>query len=477
MELTVGTKWDYDYIHLFNEIGVKEMFGSFRWSNLGTSRGGAVLPEVDVDFSKKYITKLHSLDMEFCYTMNSSCLGNKEFDPKHIKQMMTDFELLGEIGVDSITITIPSLIEIIRRNLPNVKIKCSVINQIGSVQSVQYFTEYLGVDEFVLGVDFNRNFKAIESIRKATNKKIEMLVNESCLYHCPYRMYHYNMAAHASKSDDPFNGKFIDYCIMNCMKQRVFSHREIIKGRFVRPEDIHIYEDYGIDRFKISSRHMPSEWAYRSAKAYSERKYEGNLSDIISPVAMAIPKESLHPMPGLTEEENERLRYALSFEAPNIYIDNSRLNGFLDFWINKKSDCDYMQCGTECDYCGKIAKRAITAEKDVSITENFIGFIDQTLDQVASGALADEEFLEIANLQWNELTKEKHEKCLTLVPILFRKIARKKTTKIAENYAIQRNSNIIEDQDMAKACYEQTPNHLKKKMVNILREINCDLYI
>lgn len=477
MEITVGTKWDYNYIEKFSEIGVNEMFGSFRWSNLGTGRGAAVLPEFDIEFAKKYIDKLHRFGMNFCYTWNSSCLGNKEFDPKHIKEMMIELEDFEYIGVDVITITIPSLIGIIKNKLPNVSVKASIINQIGSVQSVQYFTEYLGVDEFVLGIDFNRNFKAIEAIRKATDKKIEVLANESCLYHCPYRNYHYNMAAHASKNDDPFKGKFVDYCIMNCMKHRVLEHREIIKSRFIRPEDVGFYEDLGIDRLKISSRHLPSEWSYRSAKAYAERSYRGNLSDIMSPVAMSIPKESIHPMPELTQEENERLIYALSYTAPNIYVDNTKLDGMLEYFKEKGADCDFSQCGTECNYCGKLADKAIMADPNNEITDGFIGFIDQTLEQIANGSLADEQYLKIDNLDWQKGTKQKHERCLETVPRLFRNIARKKTTKIAEDYAKKRGSKIVEDQDMTKAVYEETPKHLKLKMQSILKEIGCFSFI
>lgn len=477
MKISLGTKWDYDFVKKFSQLGVDEIFGSFRWSTLGSGRGAAILPELSIKFAHKYIREVHDNGMKFCYTWNASCLGNKEFDPAHVKEIQEELNLFEELGIDAITVTVPSLIGIIKHRLPNVKVKASIINQIGSVQSVQYFTEYLGVDEFVLGIDFNRNFKIMEAVRKATSKPIEVIANESCLFHCPYRNYHYNIAAHASKNDDKFKGKFVDYCIANCMKQRVIEHGEIIKCRFIRPEDIHFYEDLGMDKIKISARHLPSEWGYRSAKAYIDRKYNGNLADIVSPVAMAIPEESIHKLPGLSDEENEIVAFVLSHKAPNIFIDNSKLDGMLDHFIREGHKCDYTLCGEECRYCFNIADKSISADPDEEVTANFLGFIEQTLEQVSTGELADEIYLELDNLEWNNNTKIKHEKCLEMVPIVFRKYARKKTTKIAEELAKRRGSDIIEDQDMIIAVWQKTPSNMKNRIMQVFENLDCSQYI
>ncbi|MCP3922171.1 MAG: hypothetical protein GY714_06250 [Desulfobacterales bacterium] len=327
--------------------------------------------------------------MDFCYTLNASCFGNKEFDPTKINSIMEELELIGDIGVDSVAVTIPSLIEMVKTKLPGVRVKASVINQIGSVHSVKYFTEHLGVGEICIGIDNNRDFKLLEAMRKATPIKLEILANEDCLFHCPYRAYHYNMQSHGSKKDDQFGGRYIDYCVMKCIKHRVLDHKEIIKARFVRPEDVKYYEEIGIDSIKISARHLPSEWGMRSVKAYSERKYEGNLGDIISPIAMSIPEDSLHRIKHWSEEEWEIMKATVSTPAPNIYIDNRKLDGFLEHFRKKKNSCDQTLCGEECEYCGKIAEKAITADPNQQLTDDYILLIDEMLKMVTTGSLVE----------------------------------------------------------------------------------------
>jgi len=55
-----------------------------------------------------------------------------------------------------------------------------------------------------------------------------------------------------------------------------------IKGRWIRPEDLYLYEEIGIEMFKISGRAMPTERILMAATAYSSRHYDGKLHDILN---------------------------------------------------------------------------------------------------------------------------------------------------------------------------------------------------
>jgi len=388
MKFTVGTKWEREHIKTFAEMGIHEMFGSLRWSSLGTGRGGIVLPNVSREEARAYVEAVHAAGMKFCYVMNTSCLGNKEFDPGHITEILDELRFVDEIGIDSITVTVPSLIEIVKKNAPRLKVKASVINQICSVQSVRYFTS-LGVDEITLGIDCNRDFELLEALRKCTDATLELLANEDCLFHCPYRSYHYNMQSHGSAKGDAFGNRYVDYCVMRCIRHRVVDHKEIIRARFIRPEDLGVYEALGIDKIKISSRHLPSEWGIRSARAYLAGRYDGNLADIISPIAMSIPAESMHKIEHWNDEEWNKLSAIVSTKGPDIFIDNRKLDGFLDHWVKRKKKCEQVLCGEECDYCGEVARRAVTPEKDENYTRTYLMMIDFMLDTIASGGIRD----------------------------------------------------------------------------------------
>jgi collagenase-like PrtC family protease len=56
---------------------------------------------------------------------------------------------------------------------------------------------------------------------------------------------------------------------------------EFVKSRWIRPEDVKVYEDVGIDMLKILERNNTSDTLGERVKAYSMRSYEGNLIDML----------------------------------------------------------------------------------------------------------------------------------------------------------------------------------------------------
>ena len=90
--------------------------------------------------------------------------------------------------------------------------------------------------------------------------------------------YHQNGFAHAS--DD--NGTlFIDYCLLRCSRLRLTDPSQFIKSAWIRPEDLGVYEEMGYTTFKLLERGIPSSELLRRVKAYSERRFEGNLADLL----------------------------------------------------------------------------------------------------------------------------------------------------------------------------------------------------
>ncbi len=103
----------------------------------------------------------------------------------------------------------------------------------------------------------------------------------------------------------------------------------------------------GFDRFKIAGRNKRTEWIVRAVKAYSERRYEGNLLDIVSyPQGRAVPK--------VMEKVNGPRDYEILRE---VYVDNTK---FPPNWLNffKYNDCEGRSC-SECAYCPAVAREVI----------------------------------------------------------------------------------------------------------------------
>lgn len=49
-------------------------------------------------------------------------------------------------------------------------------------------------------------------------------------------------------------GFYLDYCLIKCTLIRFSNFKEMLKTRWIRPEDLKEYEEIGIDSFKITGR-------------------------------------------------------------------------------------------------------------------------------------------------------------------------------------------------------------------------------
>jgi collagenase-like PrtC family protease len=256
---------------------------------------------------------------------------------------------------------LPFLIEFIKKEFPEVEIVVSTIAHIKSVQGVKFY-ENLGAHRLLLSYMINRNFKLLKNIVSATTCEIEILVNESCLFHCPIRNYHYNLVSHASQQEM----KIIQYPFLKCTVIKLKDPAELIKARWIRPEDIQKYESLGVNLFKLAGREKPTEWILKCAESYFQRRYKGNLLDIIAIVLLPTYKFGL---------EVSKTTF-----PPTIYLDNQKLDGFITFFEKSGDKCDG-GCNT-CSYCDNVSKKAIFYNKKEAelyikelelLSSNFLG--------------------------------------------------------------------------------------------------------
>lgn len=373
MKLSVPINWDIELLEALKDYPVDDVYGAMDRTIIGGGRPTWSLPTVNKKQVEKYIEKTHSLGMKFTYLLNASCLNNIEYSKKSHLKIIKFLKWINDIKVDYVTVTIPYLIEIIKNDFPNLKVKVSTIAHINSVQKAKFF-EALGVDEITTDFMINRDFHLLKKIKETTKCNIEVVLNDICLYQCPFRAYHYNVVGHASQTLNSLKGFYLDYCLIRCSIIRFTGLKEILKSRWIRPEDIHYYEDIGIGSFKISGRTRSMEWILNVIKAYTSRKYNGNLLDLID--CIESPNYKIEHSLNIKRYKN-LLNYILvspfksykdsydwystSRKMSNyIYIDNNKLNGFINFFKNKDcpSSCE------ECDYCERWAKDVIKIDQN-----------------------------------------------------------------------------------------------------------------
>lgn len=369
MKLLVPTNWDPDLILPLSKLEADvQIYGVLPTSMIGSGGTGPDDVRMMANQVEEYIEQAHLAGLKFDYLLNAPSMGNMEWDEKTHRELLIHLNWIASIGADSVTVTIPYLVELIKRQFPQLQVRVSTIAHVNSVARAKLF-ESLGADSITLDININRSFGALKAIRNTVDCELTVLMNNLCLYQCPYEYYHHDGLGHASQNYNPLRGSYVDYCVLRCTLDRLRDVSQVVKCRWVRPEDIHIYEDIGIDMFKISSRAMPTEKILRAAKAYSSRHCQGNLYDILNVVA---------PKAGFASSALPGERGSGIGSPPRYYIDNQALEGFMDFF--RKQDCS-SGCD-HCGYCQRIADKAIQFDSDE--VDGYVAALNETLDNLSS---------------------------------------------------------------------------------------------
>ena len=176
----------------------------------------------------------------------------------------------------------------------------------------------------------------------------------------------------------------LDYCSILCNQIRVREPVNYIRANWIRPEDLHHYERLGYENFKIVERNTPTQILLERVKAYSERRYDGNLLDLVQ--NYAYPKDKLGAVGKDASSVRRMVKYfvkpftvnllrfrklvdfghATSMLYPRegrnpVTIDNRALDGFLDRFV--KQGCQPTDCES-CRYCHEWASRAVTIDPE-----------------------------------------------------------------------------------------------------------------
>ena len=363
MRLSLATNWDDQLLDNYNEINaecsgqITEVFGSLRNSIVGNARPTLCLPEVSPEEARRHIERAHQHGIKFNYTFNAVCTSGMEYQEEYQKKVLAYLDEVVSMGIDSIVVAIPYYLEMIKAKYPGLQVKVSANSHVDTLNKLKIWEE-LGADVIVLCDSINRDFPLLKRTLEVSNVELELLTANSCLFHCPYQYYHQGLVCHMSQSEHPMNGVYMDYPVMHCTMEKFSKPENLIRSRWIRPEDVAQYEELGFKRFKIGARQASTEWNTRVARAYASRSYDGNLLEIL---------QGLEPIADIDKKRVEGIgegQWALfkggveafSDASELLYVDNKKLDGFLEFY--KTNTCRY-NC-IDCKYCKSIADKVIS---------------------------------------------------------------------------------------------------------------------
>jgi collagenase-like PrtC family protease len=332
--LVVPTTFEPEFLQQLTAFPVSAIYGSLSAEPGGRAKKS--LPAVAEQDVEEHIAQARARGIGFFYTMNGSCGANREFTAEGQKWLAERFGWLVDVGAAGVVATNPGIIEMLKRRYPELRVVVSSIVNVNSVDKALFFQD-LGVDTIYLPEYLGRDFKLLRALKKKLRCELVLILNLGCLVHCPMRDSHANFVSHSSECLD--RGCYFDYSLAKCTQIRSTNPVELLKASWIRPEDLGRYEALGFANFKIAGREKGAEWILRAIAAYTDRKYDGALNDLVIGFD-GMDMDSLGRFP--------------------VRLDNTRLNGFIDFF--QKKDCRHGCDG--CNHCDEWLARSASFTGD-----------------------------------------------------------------------------------------------------------------
>ncbi len=307
---------------------VREIYMSGPEAYAGSGRISAAL---GFDAFAAAVERIHREGIRVNLLLNSTCDGDRWYAPDVLGATMDYLgRVIGDLGVEAVTIANPLYIREVRRRFPGVEICASVLADIDGVGKAAVYRR-AGADVLTPGVDVNRNLRVLRAIAERTGAELKLMVNEGCLHRCPFRKFHFNYISHKSRHPGAGGGRGEDNVFsLNCIQLAKNDPSQLLKSGWIRPEDLGRYGDVTV-LFKLVGRTSSRSMIVRCLEAYMRQRWDGDLLELMAGTLYSCGMSYL------------------------MHLDNRSLDagGFFE----KVTSCDH-EC-IDCDYCDRLAERLI----------------------------------------------------------------------------------------------------------------------
>jgi hypothetical protein len=210
--------------------------------------------------------------------------------------------------------------------------------------------------------------------------------------------------SHASQKGHASRGFMIDYCALKCSADKLASPVNYLRSEFIRPEDLDLYSALGFSSFKILERGAPTEVLAKRVRAYTERRFDGNLLELIQPYGYKTspPSKTAAAVSDLrrflkyffrpstvrqadvlrlkTLAEKRGLLKGLDWDP--VYLDNRSLDGFLAGL--SAIDCRQTDCAV-CGYCAHWCEKAVRVDEGYRV--ELLALYREAFDRMYDGSM------------------------------------------------------------------------------------------
>ncbi len=292
---------------------------------------GRISPVQSFDEFRDTVNRIHNEGIRVNLLMNSVCEGADWYSPGLLNNTMAYLkEVFEGCHVEAITIANPMYIREVRKRFPQVEICASVLADIDCIDKAMIYKK-AGADSFTPDVNINRNLRLLKKIKEKTCLEIKLMVNEGCLFKCPFRKFHFNYISHRSRNPGTDGNRSEDNVFsLNCIQVTKSDPSQLLKSGWIRPEDLEKYGEIS-NFFKLVGRTSSKEMICRSLKAYMGEKWDGDILELMAGNLYSCGMSNL------------------------LHLDNRILE--TEGFFEKVTSCDH-EC-IDCNYCGELAQKLL----------------------------------------------------------------------------------------------------------------------
>lgn len=334
---------------------ILELYGSFQQGAFNSARPAKYLPGVSREQFRRHVAQARDKGIAFNYLLNAPSYSNHEYTHEGRTELAELLVFLVDSGVASVTVAVPYLVEIIHAAAPQLEIVVSTIGYVGGLAGIDQYVE-AGAARIVLDVEVNRDFQFLRTACAESSVPLEVIVNPVCLSQCHFKYNHNCVAGLGSQNllrggvGVPYNQYYLNWCYLRKLRQE----SEFLKSPWVRPEDLHLWEETGVHYFKIAGRGLPGAEILRLCRSYLAQSFAGNLLDLLGwPHWLAFRDNG----------DGTRL------PPLEVILDNNALDGFLDFFARTTPQCR-LGC-RRCGHCQAWSRKALRFN-DEALREQYI---------------------------------------------------------------------------------------------------------
>ena len=320
MKLSIGVPASVEKVELLLQaIGVRidEIYLATDNPYFGTGRD--LKSSLDIKGLSKIAKVARKYDVDVRLLLNAPFFHPEDSEGRFEKTIRDYYDEILRSGVNRITVADARLLVLAKKYYPALfHIAISSYAHIDNIETASLF-EDLGADRLILPNDLVREINLLRNIRESVNCEIEVIANLGCQYACPAHTHHGAYLSEVSRL--PLNDRSIvlDPYREHCTSLMAKEPWRIVAGSWIRPEDVHVYKELGVDFIKIVGRNLKSSWLIRTAEAYLNKCYKGNVLDLLTP------------------------QFTI---ANKINLQNEKLEGLLGF----VGQCNKQCFGTECTF-------------------------------------------------------------------------------------------------------------------------------